>query len=608
MAVLLSCQSLSKHYGTRVLFEGLTFGIHEGERVGLIGPNGSGKTTLIKILAGVEEPDGGSMVLKRQLRIAYVPQEDLFEPGASAESILGAALHGEVLEEHEHAYRIDSVLSRVGFDADRRCVSVETLSGGWRKRVAIARALVREPELLLMDEPTNHLDLEGILWLEKFLENAPFACFMVSHDRYFLENAANRVFELSRSYPGGFFNSSGSYGDFLIKREEFLEGQQQAQRALQSKVRREVEWLKRGAHGRTTKQKARIGEAGRLIDELADVRTRNSQGGAVRIDFSSSERQANKLIALKHVEKSLGGRKLISDLSLVLSPGTKLGLLGQNGSGKTTFLRLLTGELEPDAGSIERAEKLRVVYFDQSREQLDKDVTLRRALAPTGDTVWFRDRSEHVNSWAKRFLFQPDQLEMPVRSLSGGEQARILIARLMLRPADILLLDEPTNDLDIPSLEVLEESLADFPGAIVLITHDRYMLTRLSTAILGLDGNGGAEVFSDYTQWQNAQEEALDAEAEAARAATTRATSAKTAPPKGTKRLSYKEQREFDGMEAAILEAEARVAELSKQVETPELARDPKLLAERCRELAEAHAKVDGYYARWAELQERLSE
>ncbi len=261
MAVLLSCQSLSKHYGTRVLFEDLTFGIHEGERLGLIGPNGSGKTTLVKILAGVEESDGGTLVLKRQLRIAYVPQEDSFDPGASAENILAAALQGEVLEEHEHAYRIDSVFTRVGFASDWRHMPIEKLSGGWRKRVAIARALVTEPELLLMDEPTNHLDLEGILWLEKLLSNAPFACFMVSHDRYFLENAANRVFELNRCYPEGFFNSSGSYSEFLIKREEFLEGQQQAQRALQSKVRREVEWLARGAHGRTTKQKARIGEA-----------------------------------------------------------------------------------------------------------------------------------------------------------------------------------------------------------------------------------------------------------------------------------------------------------------------------------------------------------
>ncbi len=324
----------------------------------------------------------------------------------------------------------------------------------------------------------------------------------------------------------------------------------------------------------------------------------------MRIDFTSSQRQANKLVVLKKIEKSLGERKLISGLSLILSPGTKLGLLGQNGSGKTTFLRLLTGELEPDSGTIERAEKLRVVYFDQSREQLDKEATLRRALAPTGDTVWFRDRSEHVASWAKRFLFKPEQLEMPVKSLSGGEQARILIANLMLRPADILLLDEPTNDLDIPSLEVLEESLSDFPGAIVLITHDRYMLRRLSTDILGLDGKGGAELFTDYTQWQNAQDDARSAEADARKADSGKG-AAKKETLKSSKRLSYKEQLEFDGMEAAILEGESIVQGLLKDLESPEVAGDPKVLMERCHDLADAQAKVDGFYARWAELEEK---
>ena len=604
MAVLLSCQCLKKSFGTRVLFDGLTFGVHEGERLGLIGPNGSGKSTLIKMLAGIEEMDGGTLVLKRQLRMGYVPQEDSFEFGSTATTILAAALEGENLEEHEHAYRIDSVFTRVGFARDLQVMPVERLSGGWRKRVAIARELVREPELLLMDEPTNHLDLEGILWLEKFLASAPFACLMISHDRYFLENAANRVFELNRCYPDGFYSSAGRYSDFLIKREEFLEGQQEQQRALQGVVKREIEWLRRGAHGRTTKQKGRINSAGRLIDELADVKQRNNQGSPVRIDFTSSDRKANKLVVLKNVEKSLGERKLISGLNLILSPGMKLGLLGQNGSGKTTFLRLLTGELEPDSGTIERAEKLRIVYFDQSREQLDKEVSLRRALAPTGDTVWFRDRSEHVASWAKRFLFKPEQLEMPVKSLSGGEQARILIANLMLRPADILLLDEPTNDLDIPSLEVLEESLSDFPGALVLITHDRYMLTRLATDILGLDGKGGNELFTDYTQWQNAQNEARSQEADARKTEGNKG-ALKKEQPKSNKRLSYKEQLEWDKMEAAILEGEEIVQGLLRILESPEVAGDPKLLMERCHDLSDAQAKVDGFYARWAELEEK---
>ena len=527
MAVLLSCQALEKSYGPRHLFESLTFGVNEGERLGLIGPNGSGKSTLLKMLAGIEEPDGGTIKLKRALRIGYVPQEDSFEAGENAESILTTALQDENLEDYEISDRIDTVLGRIGFAEDWRHAPIETLSGGWRKRVAIARELVRETELLLMDEPTNHLDLEGILWLEKLLANAPFACVLVSHDRYFLESTANRIFELNRCYPEGFFSTPGRYSDFLSKRENFLSGQMSAQRALETKVKREIEWLRKGPPARTTKSQARIDSAGRLIDELAATKFRNSQGKAVKIDFTSTDRQANKLMVLKNVDKSLGERKLIDGLNLVLTPGMKLGLLGRNGSGKTTFLRLLTGALEPDSGTIERADRLRVVCFDQNREQLDKEATLRRALAPTGDTVSFRDQPVHVGAWAKRFLFKPEQLEMPVKTLSGGEQARILIARLMLRPADILLLDEPTNDLDIPSLEVLEESLADFPGALVLVTHDRYMLRRLASDILGLDGKGGAHLFSDYTQWENARQETRSLEVEARRAEAQQARAAK---------------------------------------------------------------------------------
>ena len=612
MAVLLSCQALEKSYGSRVLFEKLTFGMNEGERLGVIGPNGSGKSTLLKILAGLETPDGGNLNIKRMLRMGYVPQEDTFESGVSAEDILSAALQADSVDEHEHSNRIDAILGRIGFAPDWRRAPVETLSGGWRKRLAIARELIREPDLLLMDEPTNHLDVDGILWLEKLLENAPFACLLVSHDRYFLENTANRIFELNRCYPEGFFSTPGSYSNFLLKRAEFLSGQMQAQKALESKVRREIEWLRRGPPARTTKSQARIDSAGQLIGQLAATKMRNAQTATVRIDFTSTERQANKLVVLKKVAKSLGERNLISGLDMVISPGMKLGLLGSNGSGKTTFLRLLEGELQPDTGVIERADRLRVVYFDQIREQLDKEVTLRRALAPRGDTVMFRDQPVHVGGWAKRFLFKSEQLDMPVKTLSGGEQARILIARLMLRPADLLLLDEPTNDLDIPSLEVLEDSLADFPGAVVLVTHDRYMLSRLSSNILGLDGRGGAEVFSDYAQWENSRRAAGRASTPVKTQTmggdarpTLAAERKKGSQPKGGKRLSYNEQREWDQMESAILQCEADVNAIQKELEDPVVTADPARLTERCQAMADAQARADALYARWQELGER---
>jgi len=605
MAVLLGCQSLGKSFGTRALFEGLTFVLNEGEHVGLIGPNGSGKSTLLNVLAGLETPDAGTLSLKRQLRMGYVPQRDRFEPGRSAEQVLMDSLDDPHLDGQTREHRVAAVLTRIGFPDDWRRAPVETLSGGWRKRVAIARELNREPELLLMDEPTNHLDLDGILWLEELLADAPFGTLIVSHDRLFLEHTAHRVFELNRRFPGGFFSASGRYSDFLEKREEFLCGQLKTQRALESVVRREAEWLRRGAPARRTKARARVDEAGRLIGKLADVRARNEQKGGPGIDFTATGRQTHKLMALKGVEKSLGERRLIGGLDLVLTRGMKLGLLGGNGSGKTTLLRLLAGELEPDAGTIERAERLQAAYFDQRRERLDPEATLRRALAPTGESVSFRGQTMHVGGWARRFLFRPEQLDLQVKDLSGGEQARILIARLMLRPADLLLLDEPTNDLDIPSLEVLEESLADFPGVLVLVTHDRALLRKLSTDILSLDGRGGVRLFADFDQWENDRRETLQRQIRASgpkpSAAAPRAT-----PARREKRLSFKEQREWDGMEAAILDAEAAVAAIQKEVEDPATARDPMRLNERCQALAEAQAKVDRLYARWQELEEKL--
>ena len=602
MAVLLSCQSLTKSFGARVLFENITLGLNEGEQLGLIGPNGSGKSTLLKILAGLEASDSGTLNLKRMLRLRYLAQEDVFETGQTAHGALAGALAADELDEHDRDNRIDMTLGKIGFPEQWQKLQLSTLSGGWRKRVAIARELVCNPDLLLMDEPTNHLDLEGVLWLENLLKGAPFGYILVSHDRYFLENTTNRIIELNRCYPGGFYNSAGRYSDFLTHREDFLSGQLQAQKALESKVRREVEWLRRGPPARTTKSRSRIDAAGRLIDELDETRTRNNQRGTVKIDFTSTDRQANKLLVAKNVEMSLGGRKLLGNLNLTLAPGMKLGLLGPNGSGKTTFLRLLTGELEPDAGSIERAERLRVVCFDQNREQLDPEASLRRAMSllPDGDIVVFRGQPTHISAWAKRFLFRNEQLDMPVKSLSGGEQARILIARLMLRPADLLLLDEPTNDLDIASLEVLEESLVDFPGALVLVTHDRYMLERLASDILGLDGNGNSELYSDYLQWTNARELAQKAALPEPKKVESEKPAAR---PSKARRLSYNEQREWEQIEANILKAEAQVHSLQQEVETVS-SRDPRKLHEHCTALAAAQEAVDNLYARWQALDE----
>src|SRR5436190_2024404 len=500
LAVLLSCESLTKSFTSRPLFENLGFTIAEGDHVGLVGPNGSGKSTLLKILAGVEPPDSGTRAVRKGVRIGYVPQDAVFTPGMSIEDVLLDALRGEAaLDDYEKSSRIARALGKAGFTD--RSLATDSLSGGWRKRLAIARELALEPDILLLDEPTNHLDVEAIIWLESLLKSEPEAFVVVSHDRYFLENVARRMLELNRIYAGGLLQADGSYSDFLEMRDALLKNEAAYQDTLANLVRREMEWLRRGPKARTTKARARIDTAGRLIDELEESRER-ARLSTARIDFTASDRKTKRLWVGKGLRKVMGDRLIVDGLDLLLTPGMRLGVVGPNGSGKTTLLRMIVGELAPDAGTIQQADRLRVVYFEQNRESLDPALTLKRALAPEGDSVIYRDRSVHVASWAKRFLFRTEQLETAVSKLSGGEKARIILARLMLKPADLLVLDEPTNDLDIPTLDVLEESLLDFPGALVLVTHDRYLLDRVSTTVLALDGRGGAQYFADYTQWQ----------------------------------------------------------------------------------------------------------
>src|SRR5215467_5732964 len=504
MALLLSCTGISKSFGSRLLFENISLGISEGERLGLIGPNGAGKSTLLKILSGQSDSDSGSISMRRNTRVGYVPQQAEFPDGQTVHEVVAGAIRDERLDDLERAARINQTLGRAGFtDGSQR---TESLSGGWQRRLAIARELAANPDLLFLDEPTNHLDFEGIRWLERLLSTAPFASVVVSHDRYFLDNVVNDMAEIARSYPEGIYRVEGGYTQFLEKKEEFLLAQSNRQEALANRVRREVEWLRRGPKARTGKSRARIDEAGRLMRELSDLESRGVKG-VTQIDFSATERRTKRLISVEGISKELGGRALFRDLSFTLGPGMRLGLLGLNGTGKTTLLRILAGEIAADGGTVERASALRTVYFDQAREQLDRTKTLREGLGAHGDHVIYQDRPIHVAGWAKRFLFDSGQLDRPMTSLSGGEQARVLIARLMLQPADVLLLDEPTNDLDIPTLEVLEDNLVEFPGALVLVTHDRYLLDRVSTAVLGLDGQGGAQIFADYWQWESARVE-----------------------------------------------------------------------------------------------------
>lgn len=592
MAVLMNVAGVTKQYGAFPLFTGISLNVEEGERHGLIGPNGAGKSTLLAILAGRETPDAGEVAPRKGLRMAMVEQEPEFDPERTVGEILAAAAREPA--------QAPVVLGQAGFtDAALRA---GTLSGGARKRLALARALVEQPDLLLLDEPTNHLDIEGIQWLERVLAAAPFAAVIVSHDRYFLENVATHMMEINRRYPEGAFRVAGNYSEFLEKRQAWWEAREKEREGLAARVRREVEWLRRGAKARTRKSKARLDEAARMIASLEDMEQR-ARTSTAAIDFTASDRKTKRLIELENVAVAVEGRTLFSGLNVVLAPGRRLGLAGANGSGKTTLLRLLRGEIGPAEGTVRRADQLKVVYFDQMREQFPDELTLRRALAPEGDSVIYQGRPVHVNSWARRFLFREEQLPQPVGSLSGGERARIHIARLMLEQADVLLLDEPTNDLDLPTLEVLEEGLVEFPGALVLVTHDRYLMDAVANGVLGIDGEGGAELFADLSQWDAYQKERRGRKSAAEKEARPQAAApAQTAK----KKLSYLEQREWDGMEERILEAEARLEEAQAVLHAPETVSDAARVEAAYAATEAAQAEVDALYARWAELEAKL--
>lgn len=604
MPPILNAQNISKSYGALPLFRNVAFTVSEGDRIGVIGPNGSGKSTLLQILSGAVDADSGEVALRKRVRLSFVHQESQFAGDQTVRSVITAALERAGVPHDEQQARMAATLGRAGLeDLD---ASANSLSGGWRKRLAIAEALVQQPDILLLDEPTNHLDLAAIEWLEELLQSASFASVVVSHDRYFLENIATTMVELNRAYPDGLLRVNGNYSKLLEEKEAFLQAQAKHQDALENRVHREIEWLRRGPKARTSKSKARIDKANQLIGELADLNARTRTASAA-IDFSASDRKTRRLMELRGLSFEIAGRTLFRGLDFILTPGTRVGLVGSNGSGKTTLLRLLSRELSPATGEIRTADALQIVYFDQNRV-LDPDTTLRRALAPDSDSVIYQDRVIHVASWAARFLFTGEQLNQPVERLSGGERARVLLAKLMLQPADVLLLDEPTNDLDIPTLEVLEESLMEFRGALVLVTHDRYLLDRVSTTVLGLDGEGAVGQFADYSQWEQWLEEGQRASKASEKTGDrqTAVSSSVAASPSAKKKLSYLEAREYATLEQRISEAEEQLKAARAASEDPSIASDAARLLATQAELEQAQQAVDRLYHRWEELESKM--
>ena len=595
MAVLLSAHNLAKSFGARTLFQNLVFGVEENQRIGLIGPNGAGKSTLMKIIAGQETPDEGEIKKARNLIVGYLAQNPTFE----ADDTIYSAIINASDDPHDYINMnlTHELIAKFGLDENQM---VKSLSGGWAKRVALARELVKRPSLLLLDEPTNHLDVTSILWLEEFLASQrEMAVMTVTHDRLFLEKTSDMIFDLDVRNPDGLIKFQGPYSDFLEHKDSVVGALKRLEQTQRNTLRRETEWLRRGAKARQTKQKARIERAGDLKDEVADLKARNASR-TLAMNFGDIGRAPKKMIEAAHVSQKFGERWLFRDFNLLLSPGARIGIIGRNGSGKTTLIRTLIGELAPVEGTVFISDLIKISYFAQKKETLDPKISLLKTICPDGDNVIVQGRSVFAKSYLARFLFRSDQMDLPVGKLSGGEQSRLLMAKMMLNAESVLVLDEPTNDLDIATLDVLQESLSEFPGAVILVSHDRYFMDQVVNQVYAINENKPELVgFADYFQWEEWYREQPKPKISTA-------TSVDPIPaaetPKKKGKLSYKEQRELDEMESTIEKAETLLAQIQTQLADPANTSNFGKLQELTSSLEKQQKLVDGLYKRWDEL------
>ena len=592
---LLTFDRLELAYGHWPLLDGASLVIEAGERIGLIGRNGTGKSSLLKIIAGVNQSDAGEVWRKPALKLAYVPQEPQFQPGHSvfeavaegvgeAQRLLAdyhAAAHRvaegdmeafEDLERLSHELevhdawrlnsRVEETLQRLGLDADRR---VDTLSGGLKKRVALARALVTDPELLLLDEPTNHLDFSAIEWLESLLNDFKGALLFITHDRRFLDNVSNRIIELDR---GQLREYVGNFTAYRVKKAEQLEIEAVHNRKFDKFWKQEEVWIRKGVQARRCRDEGRVRrlEALRLTREARIGRT-----GQVGFQIDSGERSGKVVAELEHVTYGFDDRILIQDFTSTILRGDKLGLLGPNGAGKTTLIRLILGELKPLSGMVKQGTKLEVAYFDQFRNQLNDDATLIDTIAPGSDYVEIGGQRKHVISYLEDFLFPAERSRAKVSALSGGERNRLLLARLFARPANLLVLDEPTNDLDIDTLELLEELLQDYTGTVLIVSHDRTFLDNVVTQSVVFEGDGKlTEIVGGYADWQAWKQGKQRSATEAVPAAPAKAAPAPAKPAVKSK-LSYKEAKELEALPEHIQALEAEQALIADQLVDPRL-------------------------------------
>jgi ATP-binding cassette subfamily F protein uup len=607
LSILLSARNLRHAYGVRTLFEGVSFTLADGDRVGLIGPNGAGKSTLLKILVGDLAPDGGDIARRGGLRVAMLSQVPELA-GSTVRQAVRAGLRDAEHASWEEEARVDEWISKMDLTPDQE---VESLSGGWKKRVALARALVADPELLLLDEPTNHLDVDSILWLERLLGSARVATMTVTHDRLFLQRIANRILELDRRNAGGLLDVAGDYATYVERKAEAMAAQERREQTLRNTLRRETEWLRRGPPARSTKQDARIQRAGALATQVSELGARN-RTRAVDLDFQSADSadhaRPRRLIEARGIAKRYGDHVVFAGIDLFIGPRTRIGLLGPNGCGKSTLLRVLTGQEAPTSGEVLRADPLGVAYFDQNRASLDPTLSVVDTVCPDGDYVQFRGARVHRAGYLERFLFRPEQMDQPVEYLSGGEQSRLVIARLMLQPANVLVLDEPTNDLDLPTLTILEDALSSFDGAVLLVTHDRYFLDQVATQILAFHTRPGEEGqvtamvgFDQWEAWHATQATPRASRQDPKAQVQAKAVGVGSAPKR--KKLSFRNQQDWNTIEARISDAEAKLAALQAECTHPEAVTNGARLVTLHAAMSAARADIDGLYARWAELE-----
>ncbi len=597
MTPVLSLQNIAKSFGSKTLFKNLSFGIFPGEKVGLLGSNGAGKSTLLKIIAKTVMPDCGQVHRRKNLSLCYVPQTEDFDDNPSAQQFIEQKLKAAGIEPEEAALQAIIGLGIAGFE-DLQVMS-SSLSGGWKKRLQLAVAIAMNPELLILDEPTNHLDWEGLIWIENWLKSYKGSLILVSHDRQFLANLCQRTIEIHTAYENGVLSFNLGYEKFLDKKSEYLESQIRLESRLSNRAHRELEWLRAGVKARTTKSRSRVKEAHDLLNKVSDVKDRNrSTKPRSTLTIDATQRLSKKLIDLKEVTIGYPETPLIKEVTIMLGPKACLGILGSNASGKTTLIKTLLQQVPPLSGTLKFAENLKIVYFEQNRSHLPMDKNLMQFLGDGGDFVFFQENSIHVAAYANRFLFPSEKMQLPIAQLSGGEQARLLIAKNLLQPADILILDEPTNDLDVETIEVLESSLADFKGLTILVSHDRYFLKRLSHKFLGILPEQSWGVFSSVEQWLNTKKTTLTQ------------TNTHLEPISVQKKvkkvkLSYKEKQQLKTIESDITQTELELEQAQVRIQDSDLMSDHEALNTLTAEIQQLQEKIDHLYSLWNTLEEK---